>query len=94
MDNFNFETLADLFKVFGDSTRLRLLKCIDSCEKSVGEIAAELGMTDSAISHQLSLLRRSKLIKSSRKGRRIFYSLSDEHVHAILACGIEHIEEA
>lgn len=85
--------LAELFKVFGDVTRLRILSFLLEGEHSVGDISDSLGMTPSAISHQLNLLRRSKLVKTRRDGKSIYYSLDDDHVCAILSCGIEHISE-
>ncbi|MDO4940944.1 MAG: metalloregulator ArsR/SmtB family transcription factor [Erysipelotrichaceae bacterium] len=85
---------AELFKVFGDSTRIRILySLIDNKEKNVNEIAKELGMNQSAISHQLRILKNSKLIKNKRKGKMVCYSLNDEHVYNIIAQGIEHTEE-
>lgn len=85
--------LADLFKMFSDSTRVRILFAVMSHEKSVGEIAEELGMNQSAISHQLATLKQSKLVKPRRDGKTIYYSLADEHVMYILAMGRDHIEE-
>lgn len=85
--------LADLFKLFGDSTRLRILCSLMEGEKAVTELADQLQMTQSAISHQLKTLKSGKLIKSRRKGRQIFYELADEHVRTIIAMGREHIEE-
>lgn len=85
--------LADLFKVFGDTTRIRILFVLFNKEESVGEIAEELGMTQSAISHQLKILKQSKLIKSRRDGKSIIYSLADDHVKLIIDAGIEHVEE-
>lgn len=85
--------LAELFKVFGDSTRVRLLYTLRSGEESVGNISARLGMTDSAVSHQLKILKDNKLIKSRREGKLIFYSLADDHVVEILNMGLEHVTE-
>lgn len=85
--------LAELFKVFGDSTRVRLLYTLRSGEESVGNISARLGMTDSAVSHQLKILKDNKLIKSRREGKLIFYSLADDHVVEILNLGLEHVTE-
>lgn len=86
--------LADLFKVFGDSTRIRIL-CVlmDREELSVSDLADGLDMTQSAISHQLRTLKQSKLVKSRRDGKQVYYSLDDEHVRSIIAAGREHIEE-
>ncbi len=86
--------LAELFKVFGDSTRIRILHVLfDTEELSVSEIAVKVDMTVSAVSHQLRILRTSNLIKSRKEGKTVFYSLADEHVKTIIYMGIEHIEE-
>lgn len=85
--------LADLFKVFSDSTRIRILFEIMNKEESVTDIAEHLGMTTSAISHQLRLLKQNKLVKNRRDGKTVYYSLADEHVTYILAMGRDHIEE-
>jgi len=85
--------LAELFKVFGDSTRIRILFELFDKEVSVGELAESLNMTQSAVSHQLKVLKQAKLVKARRDGKSIFYSLADEHVHTIIEMGIEHIEE-
>ena len=85
--------LAELFKIFGDSTRIRILFVLFETEACVGDIADVLSMTQSAISHQLRILKQNKLVKSRREGKSIFYSLSDEHVRMIIAMGREHIEE-
>ncbi len=85
--------LADCFKVFADSTRIRILFVLFEAEVCVCDIAAALNMTVSAISHQLNILKRSKLIKSRREGKSVFYSLADSHVRTIISQGMEHIEE-
>ena len=85
--------LAELFKVFGDSTRIRILFVLFEAEVCVCDLAKALNMTQSAISHQLRILKQSKLVKSRREGKSIFYSLADEHVRTIIAQGCEHIEE-
>ena len=85
--------LAELFKVFGDSTRVRILFVLFRCEVCVCDLAEVLSMTQSAISHQLRLLKQAKLVKSRREGKSIFYSLADEHVRTIISMGQEHIEE-
>ncbi len=85
--------LADFFKVFGDSTRIRILFVLFEAEVCVCDLAAMLNMTASAISHQLNFLKRSKLIKSRREGKSVFYSLADNHVRTIISQGMEHIEE-
>lgn len=85
--------LAELFKVFGDSTRIRILFVLFEQEVCVCDIANALNMTQSAISHQLRILKQSKLVKSRREGKSIFYSLADGHVRTIIAQGREHICE-
>ncbi|MBD5502077.1 MAG: winged helix-turn-helix transcriptional regulator [Lachnospiraceae bacterium] len=85
--------LAELFKVFGDSTRIRILFVLFEAEVCVCDLAEALHMTQSAISHQLKILKQNKLVKSRREGKSIFYSLADEHVRTIIDQGREHIEE-
>lgn len=85
--------LSELFKVFGDSTRIRILFVLFECEVCVCDLAEALNMTQSAISHQLKILKQSKLVKSRRDGKQVFYSLADEHVRTIIAQGIDHITE-
>ncbi len=85
--------LAELFKVFGDSTRIRILFVLFEAEVCVCDLAAVLNMTQSAISHQLRILKQSRLVKNRREGKSIFYSLADDHVRSIIAQGREHIEE-
>ena len=85
--------LAELFKVFGDSTRIRILYVLFEAEVCVCDLAEVLNMTQSAISHQLKILKQSKLVKSRREGKSVFYSLADGHVRTIIAQGREHIEE-
>lgn len=85
--------LAELFKVFGDSTRIRILYVLFEAEVCVCDLAEALNMTQSAISHQLKILKQSKLVKGRREGKSVFYSLADDHVRTIIAQGREHIEE-
>lgn len=85
--------LAELFKVFGDSTRIRILYVLFEAEVCVCDIAEALHMTQPAISHQLKILKQAKLVKSRREGKSVFYSLADGHVRTIIAQGREHIEE-
>ena len=85
--------LAELFKVFGDSTRIRILFVLFEAEVCVCDLAAALNMTQSAISHQLRILKQNKLVKSRREGKSVFYSLADSHVRTIIDQGREHIEE-
>ena len=85
--------LADLFKVFGDSSSIRILyKLLDS-EYCVQDLAESLLMTQSAVSHQLKILKMNKLVKNRREGKQIYYSLADDHVSTILSMGKEHLEE-
>lgn len=85
--------LAELFRVFGDSTRIRILYVLFESEMCVCDIAQLLGMTQSAISHQLRALKNARLIKSRRDGKTVFYSLADSHVRTIIDQGREHISE-
>ena len=85
--------LAELFKVFGDSTRIRILFVLSSAEVCVCDLAETLNMTQSAVSHQLKILKQAKLVSSRREGKSVFYSLADEHVRTIIDQGREHIEE-
>lgn len=85
--------LAELFKVFGDSTRIRILFVLFEAEVCVCDLAKALNMTQSAISHQLRILKQNKLVKSRREGKSIFYSLADDHVRTIINQEREHIEE-
>lgn len=85
--------LAEVFKVFGDSTRIKILYDLFEGEKNVTEICQDLEMNQSAISHQLKILRTARLVSGKRVGKSILYSLADEHVKTIIAMGIEHIEE-
>lgn len=93
LDEQNLYHLADLFKVFGDPTRLRILHVLSCQELCVCDIADALGMTQSAISHQLRVLKQIHLVKFRREGKTIFYSLADDHVYTILAQGLEHVME-
>lgn len=85
--------LAELFKVFGDSTRIRILFVLFEAEVCVCDLAEALNMTQSAISHQLKILKQSKLVSGRREGKQVFYSLADDHVRTMIAQGREHIEE-
>lgn len=85
--------LAELFKIFGDSTRIKILYDLFEGEKNVSEICEDLEMNQSAISHQLKILKTSKLIKARRDGKAMIYSLADDHVKMIIAMGKEHVEE-
>ena len=85
--------LAELFKVFGDSTRIKILYALFEAELCVCDIAQLLGITQSAVSHQLRVLKNSRLVKFRRDGKTVFYSLADGHVRKIIAQGMEHVNE-
>ena len=85
--------LAELFKVFGDSTRIRILFALFEDDFCVNDLAESLGMTQSAVSHQLKILKVNRLVKSRRDGKQMYYFLADDHVRTIIAMGREHIEE-
>ena len=92
-DETELYDLSELFKVFGDSTRIRILFVLFEAEVCVCDLAEALNMTQSAISHQLKILKQNKLVNSRREGKSVFYSLADGHVRTIIAQGREHIEE-
>ena len=85
--------LAELFKVFGDSTRIKILYALFEAELCVGDIAQFLGLSQTAVSHQLRVLRTNKLVKGRKDGKIVFYSLADEHVRTIIDQGMEHVDE-
>ena len=85
--------LTELFRIFGDSTRIRILYVLFEAEMCVCDIAALLGMTQSAISHQLRALKNARLVKSRREGKTVFYALADDHVKTIINQGLEHVSE-
>lgn len=85
--------LAELFKIFGDPTRVKLLSALSTSEMCVCDLAACLGMTQSAISHQLRVLKSYNLVKPRKEGKVVYYSLSDSHVNQILYTGLEHLNE-
>ncbi len=87
------QDLGDLFKIFGDTTRIRIMFALYEGELSVGAISELLGMTQPAISHQLKTLKAANLVSGRRQGKEIFYHLSDEHVKSIIAAGYEHLIE-
>lgn len=92
-DGDTLTRLSDLFKVFGDETRIRILYVLFEDEVCVCDLAQLLGMTQSAVSHQLKVLKQSRLIRARREGRTVFYSLADDHVRTLLSQGMEHVEE-
>ncbi len=85
--------LSELFKVFGDSTRIKILTALSCGELCVCDIGAAVGMTSSAVSHQLRILKNARLVSFRRDGKTVFYSLADDHVGTMLSQGIEHINE-
>ena len=87
------DDLAELYKIFGDSTRIKILYTLFTEERGVGDIARLLGMTMSAISHQLRILKQARLVKPRREGKMVYYALADDHVRTIFARGLDHILE-
>lgn len=85
--------LADLFKVFADTTRIKILYALMEQDLCVAHIAEAVGATQSAVSHQLRILKQARLVKFRREGKSLIYSLSDDHVHTVLAQGMSHICE-
>ncbi len=92
-DEETLYALSELFKTFGDSTRIKILYVLHEGEMCVCDIASVVDMTQSAISHQLRVLRQMRLVKTRRAGKTVYYSLADDHVKTIISMGIEHIEE-
>ena len=92
-DDDKLYDLAELFKVFGDSTRIRILYALFEHEVNVNDIADQLSMTASAVSHQLRLLKQAGLVSGRREGKQIIYYLADDHVRTIISMGLEHINE-
>lgn len=88
-----YYNLADFFKVFGDSTRVRILSALDTHEMCVCDLANVLNMTKSAVSHQLRVLRQSDLVRARRDGKSMIYALADDHVQSIFELAMEHIHE-
>ena len=93
MDEEILYDLADLFRIFSDSTRIRILNALEECERSVGDLCGLTGMTQSAVSHQLRVLKDSRLVRFRREGKNVLYALADEHVRTILETGLEHLGE-
>ena len=85
--------LSELFRVFGDTTRIKILYALFESELCVGDLAQLLDVSQSAVSHQLRVLKNSKLVKFRRDGKTVFYSLDDDHVRSMIALGMEHVEE-
>ncbi|MBR5932814.1 MAG: winged helix-turn-helix transcriptional regulator [Treponema sp.] len=92
-DDKTIYNLSELFKVFGDATRTKILSSLEVRELYVGELAEILGMSVSAVSHQLRVLRNAKLVRGTKEGKEVKYSLDDNHVALILECGLSHINE-
>ena len=92
-DNATISSLAELFKMFGDPTRAKILSILQVRAMCVGELAEAMGMTNSAISHQLRVLRSAKLVKGTKEGKEVRYTLDDDHVTKILEYGITHVTE-
>lgn len=92
LDETTSTHLADLFSALSDSTRLRIISVLLESEMNVGEIAAQLKMTESAVSHQLRGLRQMKLVRARKEGRQVFYALDDDHVAKLYLMGLDHIE--
>lgn len=92
-DDETVADISDFFRIFGDSTRIKILWALDKSELCVCDIAALIYMTKSAVSHQLKVLRDARLVKSRREGKVIFYSLADDHVKDIFEKAVEHLDE-
>lgn len=85
--------VADLFKMFSDSTRVKILNILLAGEKCVSDVASQMNMSPAAVSHHLRMLRQSNLVSDRRSGKEVFYALADDHVTSILSLGIEHVTE-
>jgi ArsR family transcriptional regulator, lead/cadmium/zinc/bismuth-responsive transcriptional repressor len=94
LDAHAIDGLTEIFRVLGDPTRVRILDALSRAELCVGDLAAQLGVTESAVSHQLRLLRNTRIVRSRRDGRMIFYALDDTHVLALFEQGLRHVQEA
>ena len=92
-DDDNILSLSELFKIFGDPTRIRIIYCIYKKKMCVCEIAESINMSHSSVSHQLKTLKQARLVKSQKEGKEVYYSLNDEHVEKIFSLGLEHIKE-
>ena len=93
LEQSDLADLADLFKIFGDSTRIKILYALHDSELCVQDIADAVQLSQSAVSHQLRVLKDSKLVRFRREGKTVFYALDDDHVRSILSMGMDHIEE-
>jgi ArsR family transcriptional regulator, lead/cadmium/zinc/bismuth-responsive transcriptional repressor len=94
LDPQSIEGLTKIFRVLGDPTRVRILDALSRTELCVGDLATQLGLTESAVSHQLRLLRNTRIVRTRRDGRMIFYSLDDKHVLTLFRQGLRHVQEA
>jgi ArsR family transcriptional regulator, lead/cadmium/zinc/bismuth-responsive transcriptional repressor len=93
LDDASAAALAETFKVLGDPTRVRILDALARAEVAVCDLAAAIGLTQSAVSHQLRLLRNMRLVRSRRDGRHIYYALDDDHIARLVTQGLEHVQE-
>jgi DNA-binding transcriptional ArsR family regulator len=94
LDRHAVDGLTEIFRVLGDPTRVRILDALSRAELCVGDLAAQLSLTESAVSHQLRLLRNTRIVRSRRDGRMMFYALDDRHVLSLFRQGLRHVEEA
>jgi DNA-binding transcriptional ArsR family regulator len=94
LDQQTVDGLTEIFRVLGDPTRVRILDALSRAELCVGDLASRLGVTESAVSHQLRLLRSTRIVRARRDGRMIFYALDDRHVLALFEQGLRHVQEA
>jgi DNA-binding transcriptional ArsR family regulator len=94
IDQATLDGLTEIFRVLGDPTRVRILDALSKGELCVGDLAGRLHLTESAVSHQLRLLRSARIVRPRRDGRMIFYSLDDTHVLALFEQGLRHVQEA
>ncbi len=92
LDDLSAANLAGIFKALADPTRIRMVSVLAQTELCVGDLAATLGMTQSAVSHQLRLLRDMRVVKGRKQGRLVFYSLDDDHIHDLFQRGLEHVK--
>jgi DNA-binding transcriptional ArsR family regulator len=94
LDAHTIDGLTEIFRVLGDPTRVRILDALSRSELCVGDLANRLGVTESAVSHQLRLLRSTRIVRARRQGRMIFYALDDRHVLTLFRQGLRHVQEA
>lgn len=93
MDERKFDRLAEFFRIFGESARLKILSVLLEGELCVNDLATAMGMNQSAVSHQLRVLKQARVVKTRREGKNILYSLDDDHIETILSFGMEHLLE-